>query len=209
MAEINHIQKRFVALKGQPIHKGHCYLIDRMLHDSFEEEIIIIGIVNPYPHENMDMSRNRKPDNFLIERNPLTYFERAYLLRIFLTSIQDRYSNINSSSIVITPYFIPTVFEKEKMYNYLPMKEKTVEYISDKDAFEVGKKEELEKIGVNVKFVKGLKNNRGEYYSADFLRNQIFDGVIDKHSYDKIIYDCMEQMNLFSIIKERITNYKD
>jgi nicotinamide mononucleotide adenylyltransferase len=46
MTKLENKEKRFVALKGQPIHKGHCYLIEEMLHDASEEEIIMIGIVN-------------------------------------------------------------------------------------------------------------------------------------------------------------------
>ncbi|MCH9634078.1 MAG: hypothetical protein S4CHLAM7_08170 [Chlamydiae bacterium] len=204
MPGLNTKIKRFVALKGQPIHRGHCDLIKTMLRDASSTDLLMLGIVNPYPLEKMDLSKNRKPENFLVEKNPLTYFERAYLLRQFLVSIEDEFPNLALSNVMITPYFVPTIFALEQVHNYLNIKNNAIEYISDKDLFEKGKEKELHKIGVEVKFVSALKNSLGECYSAEKIRADICEDSLNKDDFEKVIFNCMTNLNLFEVIKSKV-----
>lgn len=196
--------KRFVSLKGQPIHKGHCYLIRKMLDDYEVGDELIIGIVNPYPLERMDLSRNRRPVNFNPSRNPLTYYERGYLLRQYLTSLSSEYDHQITSNILITPYFVQTIHPLSLMYNYLDVKGNCIEYISNKDEFELGKKKELEAIGIKVKFVNALKDSRGEYLGANRIRDNICNNIDVQDSLDPIIFKIMQDKSMFNIIRERV-----
>lgn len=195
----------FVSLKGQPIHKGHCFLIENMLNDYKKGDDIIIGIVNPFPLEDLDLSKNRKPENFHPAKNPLSYYERAYLLKSYLVSLFDKYDKKMLSSIIISPYFVPTIHKKSLMYNYLDIKNDSIEYISNKDEFELGKEKELNDIGVSVKFINGLKDKYGEYYSADSIRDKICNDIDTKENFSPVIFDIMQEKNLFNLIKYRVS----
>ncbi|NET28422.1 MULTISPECIES: hypothetical protein [unclassified Okeania] len=195
---------RFVSLKGQPIHKGHCYLIRSMLDEYRQGDDIVIGIVNPYPLDTLDLSRNRKPENFYPSRNPLSYYERTYLLRHYLTSLFVAYDPKIVSSIVITPYFVPTIHSQTLMYNYLDVQINSIEYISDKDQFELGKEEELRQIGISVKFIEALRDKKGQHYSANKIRNDICNQLDTSDAFEPIILRLMESKNLFSTIRERV-----
>ena len=195
---------RFMSLKGQPIHRGHCYLIRKVIEEAIREDKVVIAIVNPYPLEKMDLSRNRKPENFSPERNPLSYFERCLLLRRFLTSIALEYSHIDVNQIIVVPYFVPTVFELEQTHNYLDISKDAVEYISSKDEFELGKEAELNSIGVRVRFVSSLKDENGVSYGTSEIREGIQKGENVSRYFDPIIYKAMEQLLLFDAMRRRI-----
>jgi nicotinamide mononucleotide adenylyltransferase len=198
--------KHFVSLKGQPIHKGHCYLIKTMLSEAEEEDDLIIGIVNPFPHEKMDLSKNKKPENFSPVKNPLTYYERLYVLQTFLKSLYEE-GEKRAFDVLITPYFVPTIFELNQTYNYLDIKHETVEYISNKDAFELGKEKELDAIGVRVRFVNPVCDRLGKALSSDSIRDAIVKGEDVSPYIEPCIINAMNKMNLFEKIKERRADY--
>ncbi len=196
--------KRFVSLKGQPIHIGHCHLIMEMLNDYEKGDELIIAIVNPYPLENMDLSRNRKPSNFHPKNNPLTYYERLSLIKTYLSSLIPRYGNHVISEIKITPYFLATIHDKDVMYNYLDIKAPCIEYISNKDSFELGKEKELRELDIDVKFFDAIKTPEGDYVSADNIRSCILDNKSMAHLFDPSIYMEMNNSGLFDVIRNRI-----
>jgi len=188
--------KKFVALKGQPIHKGHCYLIERMINIANPDDLLMIGIVNPYPFEKMDLSRNRKPENFSIKNNPLTYFERYLLLNKFI-------NYIGKPEILILPYFVATVFDLKQMYNYFDIKKNTTELISNKDEFEIGKEKELNNIGVRTLFLDPVLNNENFPISAKEIRNKIINNEDVKEYFNDEIFKWMNRLDLFRKIRER------
>lgn len=196
--------KRFVSLKGQPIHKGHCYLIRAMLDDYQAGDELIIGIVNPSPEEPMDLSRNRRPANFHPEKNPLSYFERIVLLTHYLHSLHAEYGASTMAQVIIVPYFIPTIYPLAVMYNYLDIRQNCVEYISNKDEFELGKEKELHEIGVNVKFVEGMRDADGQFFSADKIRDKICQGQDLADDFEPVLFHQMQQHFMFDKIRERV-----
>jgi hypothetical protein len=181
-------------------------MIARMLRDAHPGDILSIGIVNPYPQEFVDLSRNRKPENFLPHRNPLTYFERAYLLRKYLSHISCDFSNFCANDVVITPYFIPTAYPFEQTMNYLAYARPLVEYISDKDDCELGKKAELNAIGIDVIFVSAIHDGDGEYFSADKIRNLIMQEAPVEDYFDPFIFRLMDKHSLFDTMRSRISS---
>ena len=91
------------------IHNGHDYMLK---HISENYEHICIGIVNPNPK--IPPCEIKEHDKFIIDRNPFTYFQRAYLWDLLLKSY-----NIDA---VIVPHWHPRKSLKLEESMFLPPK---------------------------------------------------------------------------------------
>jgi len=106
--------------------------------------------------------------------------------------------------VVVAPYFVPTVFPLLQVRNYLGMPPGAVEYISNKDEFELGKEGELRSIGVHVKFVDPLRDPSGRAYSADEIRRRIVAGEDVSSAIAPPMHALMTKSNLYSAIQSRV-----